>query len=67
MSFISRMKAQELNLPQAEFDSYMSGEAIPPGSWEASLLMCEGIQTMSQNLKVSKPPYRREEADTHSI
>ena len=45
------MTAASLNLPQAEFDSYMSGEAIPPGSWEASLLMCEGIQTMSHNLK----------------
>jgi len=51
MAFIDKISAHDLNLPQKEFDSYMSGEAIPPGSWEASLLMCEGIQTMSQNLK----------------
>lgn len=51
MAFIDKLTAHDLNLPQPEFDSYMSGEAIPPGSWEASLLMCEGIQTMSQNLK----------------
>merc|ERR1719369_1594486 len=51
LSFVENMTAASLSLPQAEFDSYMSGEAIPPGSWEASLLMCEGIQTMSHNLK----------------
>jgi len=51
MAFIDKLTAHDLNLPQPEFDSYMTGEAIPPGSWEASLLMCEGIQTMSQNLK----------------
>lgn len=51
LSFVENLTAASLNLPQGEFDSYMSGEAIPPGSWEASLLMCEGIQTMSHNLK----------------
>ena len=51
LSFVENLTAASLNLPQAEFDSYMSGESIPPGSWEASLLMCEGIQTMSHNLK----------------
>jgi len=52
LSFVEeKLDAASLNLPQGEFDSYMSGEAIPPGSWEASLLMCEGIQTMSHNLK----------------
>jgi len=51
LSFVENLTAASLNLPQGEFDSYMSGEAIPPGSWEASLLMCEGIQNMSHNLK----------------
>jgi hypothetical protein len=51
LHFVENLDAASLNLPQGEFDSYMSGEAIPPGSWEASLLMCEGIQTMSHNLK----------------
>ena len=31
--------------------SLQSGECVPPGSWETSLLMCDGIQTMSHNLK----------------
>jgi len=51
LSFVENLTAVSLNLPQGEFDSYVSGEAIPPGSWQASLLMCEGIQTMSHNLK----------------
>jgi hypothetical protein len=33
------------------------GESIPPGSWETSLLMSEGIQTMAQNLQVWGWPF----------
>jgi len=51
ISFIENLSAQSLSLPEEEFKLYMSGESIPPGSWETSLLMCEGIQTMSHNLK----------------
>jgi len=51
LEFIKNLSARSLNLPQAEFDSYMSGQAIPPGSWEAGLLMCEGIQAMGHNLR----------------
>jgi len=51
LEFIKNLSANSLNLPQAEFDSYMSGQAIPPGSWEAGLLMCEGIQAMGHNLR----------------
>jgi len=51
ISFIENLNARSLNLPEKEFQLYMSGESLPPGSWETSLLMCEGIQTMTQNLK----------------
>ncbi len=34
-----------------------TGESIPPGSWETSLLMSEGIQTMAQNLQVWDRPF----------
>jgi len=61
LEFIKNLTAQSLNLPQAEFDSYMSGQAIPPGSWEASLLMCEGLQTMSHNLKALADLSERQE------
>jgi len=61
LEFIKNLTANSLNLPQAEFDSYMSGQAIPPGSWEASLLMCEGLQTMSHNLKALAELSERQE------
>merc|ERR1719470_631867 len=61
LSFVENLTAASLNLPQAEFDSYMSGQAIPPGSWEASLLMCEGLQTMSHNLKALADLSERQE------
>jgi len=51
ISFIENMSHESLSLPEEEFKLYMSGECVPPGSWETSLLMCEGIQTMSHNLK----------------
>ena len=28
-----------------------SGRAVPPGSWRSSMLTCEGLQVMSQNVK----------------
>lgn len=43
LNFIESLTAASLNLPQAEFDSFMSGD-IPPGSWGATLIMCEGVQ-----------------------
>jgi len=51
ISFIENLSHESLSLPEDEFKLYMSGECVPPGSWESSLLMCEGIQTMSNNLK----------------
>ena len=49
INFIENLSAESLNLPQAEFDSFMSGD-IPPGSWGATLLSCDGIQTVSTSL-----------------
>ncbi|XP_023322153.1 rab5 GDP/GTP exchange factor isoform X2 [Eurytemora carolleeae] len=51
ISFIENLEAESLNLPVHEFKQYMSGESIPPGSWQTNLIMCEGIQAMTQNLK----------------
>ena len=51
MSFIENMTAESINMETEEFESYVSGKAVPPGSWRTSLLMCEGLQQMSQNLK----------------
>jgi len=51
MSFIENMTADSINMDPVEFDSYVTGKTVPPGSWRTSLLMCEGLQQMSQNLK----------------
>ena len=44
------MTAESINMNEEEFESYFSGSALPPGSWQSSLLMCEGLQVMSQNI-----------------
>ena len=49
LNFIENLTATSLSLPQSEFDSFMSGE-IPPGSWGATLIMCEGIQSVNSSL-----------------
>lgn len=46
------MTAESVNMDAKEFDSYVNGTAVPPGSWKASLLMCESLQGMSQDLKL---------------
>lgn len=51
LSFIETMSAESVNMDPEEFDAYFSGRAQPPGSWQSSLLMCEGLQVMAQNLK----------------
>jgi len=54
LSFIENLGAASLNLPQHEFDSYVAGQSIPPGSWEASLLLCEGVQGVGQSIRTLK-------------
>jgi len=49
LNFVESLTAASLNLSQAEFDSFMRGE-IPAGCWGATLLMCEGVQSMNHNL-----------------
>ena len=51
MSFIENMTAESLNMDPKTFDSYITGKSVPPGSWRTSLLMCDGLQVTSQNLK----------------
>ena len=51
MSFIENMKAESVNMDEEEFENYISGRSAPLESWRSNLLMCEGLQIMSQNLK----------------
>ena len=51
ISFIENMTADSINMDTEEFDSYITGRAVPPGSWRSSMLTCEGLQLMTQNVK----------------
>jgi len=51
VSFIENMTAESIGMDPEEFDCYITGRAVPPGSWRSSMLTCEGLQVMSQNVK----------------
>lgn len=50
VAFIEDLTAESLNMSQDEFDSYVSGEALPPGGYEENAFLCEGLRLMYQNL-----------------
>ena len=52
MSFIENLTAESVNMDPDEFESYTSGKSVPLESWRSNLLMCDGLQKMSQNLKI---------------
>ena len=61
MSFIENMTAESINIDPKEFESYVTGKSVPPGSWRTSLLMCDGLQVTSQNLKTLAELRNRQE------
>ena len=46
-------------MEKEEFESYINGSAIPPGSWQSSFLMCESIQVMMQNVDTIRELQKR--------
>lgn len=50
VSFIENLTAESLNMPIDEFEQYMSGEVVPPSTWESALMMCEGMHLMYEHL-----------------
>ncbi|XP_038059266.1 rab5 GDP/GTP exchange factor-like isoform X2 [Patiria miniata] len=49
ISFIENLDAQSLSLTQEEYDSYMAGEAVPPGGLSQEPI-CDGLRLMYANL-----------------
>ena len=52
MSFIENLTTESVNMDAEEFENYTSGKKVPLESWRSNLLMCDGLQKMSQNLKI---------------
>ncbi|XP_076069333.1 rabaptin-5-associated exchange factor for Rab5 isoform X2 [Oratosquilla oratoria] len=50
VAFIEKLTPESLGLTQAEFDRYMSGEALPPNALNGDSFVCEGVRMMQQNI-----------------
>lgn len=54
-------------MPQAEFDSLMSGEKTYSSAWESALMACESLHLISENLKTLESLDQRNEVVTNSV
>lgn len=59
VSFIENMTAQSLNLPELEFEQYMSGEVVPTSTWDSALMMYEGISLMYEHIAALDDMHKR--------
>ncbi|KAK0045596.1 rab5 GDP/GTP exchange factor isoform X2 [Biomphalaria pfeifferi] len=59
VSFVESINAESLNISNTDFERYMSGEAVPPGSGNEQI--CKGLQMMYDNLKVLAELRQRQE------
>ena len=41
VSFIENLTYESLNMPEDEFNQFMSGKIMSSGTWESALIMCE--------------------------
>jgi len=49
-AFIDKLNGESLNIPEVEFDKYISGQALPPGAFEQSAYLCEAFRVMYSNV-----------------
>ncbi|XP_028127922.1 rab5 GDP/GTP exchange factor isoform X1 [Diabrotica virgifera virgifera] len=54
VSFIENLTAESLNMPQQEFEAYMSGELTGVSAWESALVACEGMHQLCEHLSLLK-------------
>ncbi|XP_045473794.1 rab5 GDP/GTP exchange factor isoform X2 [Harmonia axyridis] len=52
VSFIENLTAESLNMPEEEFESYMSGEITCISAWESALVACEGMHQLREHLGI---------------
>ncbi|XP_049823336.1 rab5 GDP/GTP exchange factor isoform X2 [Aethina tumida] len=50
VSFIENLTAVSLNMPEQEFQAYMSGEVTSVSAWESALVACEGMHQLCEHL-----------------
>ncbi|KAF7403237.1 hypothetical protein HZH68_006031 [Vespula germanica] len=50
VSFIENLTAESLNMAEKDFNAYMSGERVPPNTWESALMMCESLHLMCEDI-----------------
>lgn len=50
VSFIENLTAESLNMPEKDFNAYMSGARVPASTWESALTMCESIHLMCEHI-----------------
>lgn len=54
ISFIENLTAESLNMPEQEFQAYMSGEMTTVSAWESALVACEGMHQLCEHLALLK-------------
>ncbi|XP_044754074.1 rab5 GDP/GTP exchange factor isoform X2 [Coccinella septempunctata] len=54
VSFIENLTAESFNMPEQEFESYMSGEITCISAWESALVACEGMHQLREHLNIIK-------------
>ncbi|KAJ8917837.1 hypothetical protein NQ315_010749 [Exocentrus adspersus] len=54
VSFIENLTAESLNMPEQEFQAYMSGEVTCVSAWESALVACEGMHQLCEHLALLK-------------
>ncbi|XP_076250855.1 rabaptin-5-associated exchange factor for Rab5 isoform X1 [Rhynchophorus ferrugineus] len=52
VSFIENLTAESLNMPEQEFQSYMSGEMTTVSAWDSALVACEGMHQLCEHLSL---------------
>lgn len=50
VSFIENLTAESLNMPEEEFQGYMSGAITSVSAWESALVACEGMHQLCEHL-----------------